>query len=91
MRMLFLQDPDGEHARRVLQRTGGQFPGGHNADAGPGIVNLPPSILNNPNIPPEIISALRAGRLGTTVFVANVSISVFFLQTVVVLCFFFFF
>lgn len=36
-------------------------------------MNLPPSILNNPNIPPEIISNLQAGRLGSTIFVANVS------------------
>ncbi|PIN98039.1 hypothetical protein AB205_0047450, partial [Aquarana catesbeiana] len=70
------RDPDGEHARRVLQRSGGQFPGSHNADVGPAIVNLPPSILNNPNIPPEIITALRAGRLGTTVFVANLDFKV---------------
>ncbi|XP_072258495.1 myelin expression factor 2 [Pyxicephalus adspersus] len=69
-------DPEGEHARRVLQRSGGQFPGNHNTDIGPAIVNLPPSILNNPNIPPEIISALRAGRLGTTVFVANLDFKV---------------
>lgn len=40
---------------------------------GPGMVNIPPSILNNPNIPNEIIHALQAGRLGSTVFVANVS------------------
>ncbi|XP_068131530.1 myelin expression factor 2 [Hyperolius riggenbachi] len=69
-------DPEGEHARRVLQRTGGQFPGGHNPDMGPAILNLPPSIVNNPNIPPEIISALRGGRLGTTVFVANLDFKV---------------
>ncbi|XP_044135568.1 myelin expression factor 2 isoform X1 [Bufo gargarizans] len=69
-------DPDGEHARRVLQRGGGPFPGGHNADMGPGIMNLPPSIVNNPNIPPDLISALRAGRLGTTVFVANLDFKV---------------
>lgn len=69
-------DPDGEHARRVLQRGGGPFPGGHNSDMGPGLMNLPPSIVNNPNIPPEIISALRAGRLGTTVFVANLDFKV---------------
>lgn len=39
----------------------------------PGMINIPPSILNNPNIPNEIIHALQAGRLGSTVFVANVS------------------
>ena len=38
-------------------------------------MNLPPSILNNPNIPPEVISNLQAGRLGSTIFVANVSLS----------------
>ncbi|KAM4747827.1 myelin expression factor 2 isoform 1-T1 [Rhinophrynus dorsalis] len=69
-------DTDGEHARRALQRGGGQFPGGHNADMGPGIMNIPPSIVNNPNIPPDIISALRAGRLGTTIFVANLDFKV---------------
>ncbi|XP_005998358.2 myelin expression factor 2 [Latimeria chalumnae] len=70
------EDPDGEHARRALQRGGGPFPGGHGPDVGPGIMNLPPSILNNPNIPPEIISALQAGRLGTTIFVANLDFKV---------------
>ncbi|XP_073424554.1 myelin expression factor 2 [Dendrobates tinctorius] len=69
-------DPDGENARRVLQRSGGPFPGAHNADMGPGMMNLPPSIVNNPNIPPELISALRAGRLGSTVFVANLDFKV---------------
>ncbi|XP_063305101.1 myelin expression factor 2 [Pelobates fuscus] len=69
-------DADGEHARRALQRGGGPFPSGHNSEMGPGIMNLPPSILNNPNIPPEIITALRAGRLGTTVFVANLDFKV---------------
>lgn len=42
---------------------------------GSGLMNLPPSILNNPNIPPEVISNLQAGRLGSTIFVANVSLS----------------
>lgn len=66
------QDPDGEHARRVLQRGGGGYPGGRGHDSGPGQVNLPPSISNNPNIPPDVIGALQHGRLGSTVFVANV-------------------
>ncbi|XP_006628763.2 myelin expression factor 2 [Lepisosteus oculatus] len=70
------EDPDGEHARRVLQRTGGMFPGGRGSDGGPGIMNLPPSIANNPNIPPEVINALQAGRLGSTVFVANLDFKV---------------
>ncbi|MEE6514084.1 hypothetical protein FKM82_022073 [Ascaphus truei] len=69
-------DADGEHARRALQRGGAPFSGGHNSDMGPGIMNIPPSIMNNPNIPPDIISALRAGRLGTTVFVANLDFKV---------------
>ncbi|KAJ7409474.1 Myelin expression factor 2 [Willisornis vidua] len=70
------EDPEGEHARRALQRAGGQFPGGHGPDAAPGIMNLPPSILNNPNIPPEVISNLQAGRLGSTIFVANLDFKV---------------
>ncbi|XP_041082695.1 myelin expression factor 2-like isoform X2 [Polyodon spathula] len=69
------EDPDGEHARRMLQRTG-MFPGGRGQDGGPGVMNLPPSIANNPNIPPEIISGLQDGRLGTTVFVANLDFKV---------------
>nr|XP_055030123.1 myelin expression factor 2 [Misgurnus anguillicaudatus] len=68
------EDPDGEHARRVLQRAGGKY--GRGPDSVPGGMNVPPSIANNPNIPPEIISALEAGRLGTTVFVANLDFKV---------------
>uniref|UniRef100_A0A671N6J3 RRM domain-containing protein n=1 Tax=Sinocyclocheilus anshuiensis TaxID=1608454 RepID=A0A671N6J3_9TELE len=63
------EDPDGEHARRVLQRSGRMYGAGRGQD-------IPPSIANNPNIPPEIISALQAGRLGTTVFVANLDFKV---------------
>ncbi|KAF4017482.1 hypothetical protein G4228_008676 [Cervus hanglu yarkandensis] len=70
------RDPDGENARRALQRTGGSFPGGHVPDMGSGLMNLPPSILNNPNIPPEVISNLQAGRLGSTIFVANLDFKV---------------
>ncbi|XP_048375638.1 myelin expression factor 2 isoform X3 [Sphaerodactylus townsendi] len=70
------EDPDGEHARRVLQRGSGPFSGGHGPDITPGLMNLPPSILNNPNIPPEIISNLQAGRLGSTIFVANLDFKV---------------
>ncbi|XP_036156476.1 myelin expression factor 2 isoform X1 [Myotis yumanensis] len=70
------EDPDGENARRALQRTGGSFPGGHVPDVGSGLMNLPPSILNNPNIPPEVISNLQAGRLGSTIFVANLDFKV---------------
>uniref|UniRef100_A0A8D2CH73 Myelin expression factor 2 n=1 Tax=Sus scrofa TaxID=9823 RepID=A0A8D2CH73_PIG len=70
------EDPDGENARRALQRTGGSFPGGHVPDMGSGLMNLPPSILNNPNIPPEVITNLQAGRLGSTIFVANLDFKV---------------
>lgn len=70
------EDPDGEHARRALQRAGGMYPGGRGHDGGPGVMNLPPSIANNPNIPPEVINSLQAGRLGTTVFVANLDFKV---------------
>ncbi|XP_015267282.1 PREDICTED: myelin expression factor 2 isoform X4 [Gekko japonicus] len=70
------EDPDGEHARRALQRGSGTFSGGHGPDITPGLMNLPPSILNNPNIPPEIISNLQAGRLGSTIFVANLDFKV---------------
>lgn len=70
--LLLFQDPDGEHARRVLQRMGGGQQGGRGQDMGYGGMNIPPSIANNPNIPPEVIHALQAGRLGNTVFVANV-------------------
>ncbi|KAG8505344.1 Myelin expression factor 2 [Galemys pyrenaicus] len=70
------RDPDGENARRALQRTGGSFPGGHVPDMASGLMNLPPSILNNPNIPPEVISNLQAGRLGSTIFVANLDFKV---------------
>lgn len=68
------QDPDGEHARRAMQKVmaAGAMGIGH-GPGGPGMINIPPSILNNPNIPNEIIHALQAGRLGSTVFVANVS------------------
>lgn len=72
--LVLFQDPDGEHARRALQRIGGGQ-GGRGQDMGPGGMNLPPSIANNPNIPPEVIHGLQAGRLGNTVFVANVRTS----------------
>ncbi|KAM7014828.1 myelin expression factor 2 isoform 2-T2 [Tautogolabrus adspersus] len=70
------EDPDGEHARRVLQRMGGGQQGGRGQDMGPGGMNIPHSITNNPNIPHDIILALQAGRLGNTVFVANLDFKV---------------
>uniref|UniRef100_A0A3B5B4X0 Myelin expression factor 2 n=1 Tax=Stegastes partitus TaxID=144197 RepID=A0A3B5B4X0_9TELE len=75
-RLNIKEDPDGEHARRVLQRIGGGQQGGRGQEMGPGGMNLPPSIANNPNIPPEVIHALQAGRLGNTVFVANLDFKV---------------
>ncbi|NXM81334.1 HNRPM protein, partial [Oenanthe oenanthe] len=71
------EDPDGEHARRAMQKVmaaGGMGIGP--GPGGPGMINIPPSILNNPNIPNEIIHALQAGRLGSTVFVANLDYKV---------------
>ncbi|XP_066840106.1 heterogeneous nuclear ribonucleoprotein M isoform X5 [Anser cygnoides] len=71
------EDPDGEHARRAMQKVmaaGGMGIGP--GPGGPGMLNIPPSILNNPNIPNEIIHALQAGRLGSTVFVANLDYKV---------------
>lgn len=47
---------------------------------GPGpngsMVNIPASLMNNPNIPNEIIHGLQAGRLGNSVFVANLDYKV---------------
>ncbi|NXN84228.1 HNRPM protein, partial [Bombycilla garrulus] len=71
------EDPDGEHARRAMQKVmaaGGMGIGP--GPGGPGMINIPPSIMNNPNIPNEIIHALQAGRLGSTVFVANLDYKV---------------
>lgn len=54
----------------------GSMGGGMGMGPGPGsspMVNIPPSLLNNPNIPNEIIHGLQAGKIGSTVFVANVS------------------
>lgn len=70
------EDPDGEHARRVLQRMAGGQQGGRGQDMGYGEMSVPPSIANNPNLPPEVIHALQAGRLGNTVFVANLDFKV---------------
>lgn len=74
-----LQDPDGVIAQREAHRSqggGGGPPGGMGMGHGPGappMVNIPPSLLDNPNIPNEIIHGLQAGKIGSTVFVANVS------------------
>uniref|UniRef100_A0A3P9AIH5 RRM domain-containing protein n=1 Tax=Esox lucius TaxID=8010 RepID=A0A3P9AIH5_ESOLU len=42
----------------------------------PPMVNIPPSLMNNPNIPNEIIHGLQAGKIGSTVFVANLDYKV---------------
>nr|XP_034972775.1 heterogeneous nuclear ribonucleoprotein M isoform X1 [Zootoca vivipara] len=73
------EDPDGEHVRRAVQKAMAATGGGMGigpGPGGPGMINIPPSILNNPNIPNEIIHALQAGRLGSTVFVANLDYKV---------------
>ncbi|XP_049910625.1 heterogeneous nuclear ribonucleoprotein M [Epinephelus moara] len=85
------EDPDGVIAQREMNKgQGGGPPGGHggmggmdrmNMDRmGPGptgpMVNIPPSLMNNPNIPNEIIHGLQAGRIGSTVFVANLDYKV---------------
>lgn len=78
--------------REINKGQGGGPPGGHggmggmdrmNMDRmGPGpngpMVNIPPSLMNNPNIPNEIIHGLQAGRIGSTVFVANVRLPITF-------------
>ncbi|XP_040846328.1 heterogeneous nuclear ribonucleoprotein M isoform X2 [Ochotona curzoniae] len=70
------EDPDGEHARRAMQKVMATTGGMGMGPGGPGVIPIPPSILNNPNIPNEIIHALQAGRLGSTVFVANLDYKV---------------
>lgn len=72
------EDPDGENARRFLQRAGGGMPfsGGSLPDMGPHMMNLPPALANHPKIAPDIISALQSGRLGSSVFVANLDFKV---------------
>uniref|UniRef100_A0A671P741 RRM domain-containing protein n=1 Tax=Sinocyclocheilus anshuiensis TaxID=1608454 RepID=A0A671P741_9TELE len=61
------EDPDGVIAQRM-----GMGPG----PGGPSMVNIPPSLMNNPNIPNEIIHGLQAGKIGSTIFVANLDYKV---------------
>ncbi|XP_061635535.1 heterogeneous nuclear ribonucleoprotein M [Phyllopteryx taeniolatus] len=79
------EDPDGVIAQREINKgQGGGGPHGGmggmdrmNMDRmGPGPINIPPSLMNNPNIPMEIIHGLQAGRIGNTVFVANLDYKV---------------
>ncbi|XP_016394273.1 heterogeneous nuclear ribonucleoprotein M-like isoform X4 [Sinocyclocheilus rhinocerous] len=58
---------------------GGGMGGGMGMGPGPGgpsMVNIPPSLMNNPNIPNEIIHGLQAGKIGSTIFVANLDYKV---------------
>ncbi|KTF92271.1 hypothetical protein cypCar_00021386 [Cyprinus carpio] len=60
---------------------GGAMAGGMGMGMGPGpggpsMVNIPPSLMNNPNIPNEIIHGLQAGKIGSTIFVANLDYKV---------------
>uniref|UniRef100_A0A671P4G0 RRM domain-containing protein n=1 Tax=Sinocyclocheilus anshuiensis TaxID=1608454 RepID=A0A671P4G0_9TELE len=65
------EDPDGVIAQRMGGGMGmGPGPGG------PSMVNIPPSLMNNPNIPNEIIHGLQAGKIGSTIFVANLDYKV---------------
>ncbi|CAL8308453.1 unnamed protein product [Lota lota] len=64
------EDPDGVIAQREAHKAQGGGPGG------PPAVNIPPSLMNNPNIPNEIIHGLQAGKIGSTVFVANLDYKV---------------
>ncbi|TNM88013.1 hypothetical protein fugu_006234 [Takifugu bimaculatus] len=82
------EDPDGVIAQREINKSQGVGPqGGHGGMGGMGMdrmgpgpsgsmVNIPPSLLNNPNIPTEVIHGLQAGRIGNTVFVANLDYKV---------------
>uniref|UniRef100_A0A3Q2Z7C4 Heterogeneous nuclear ribonucleoprotein M n=1 Tax=Hippocampus comes TaxID=109280 RepID=A0A3Q2Z7C4_HIPCM len=83
------EDPDGMIAQREISKAqGGGGPHGGmggmdrmNMDRmGPGpngpMINVPPSLMNNPSIPMEIIHGLQAGRIGNTVFVANLDYKV---------------
>ncbi|KAM9384743.1 heterogeneous nuclear ribonucleoprotein M isoform 2-T2 [Pholidichthys leucotaenia] len=80
------EDPDGVIAQREFTKSQGG--GGHVGmggmsgmdHMGPGpngpMVSIPPSLMNNPNIPNEIIQGLQAGRIGCGIFVANLDYKV---------------
>nr|XP_061791095.1 heterogeneous nuclear ribonucleoprotein M-like [Nerophis lumbriciformis] len=83
------EDPDGVLAQWKMskgQGSGGPHGGMGGMDRmnmdrmGPGpngpMINIPPSLMNNANIPMEIIHGLQAGRIGNTVFVANLDYKV---------------
>uniref|UniRef100_A0A8C2LNI1 RRM domain-containing protein n=1 Tax=Cricetulus griseus TaxID=10029 RepID=A0A8C2LNI1_CRIGR len=52
-------DPDGEHARTARQKVMAAIGGMGMGPGGPGMINIPPSILNNPNLPNEIFHKLK--------------------------------
>ncbi|XP_061883767.1 heterogeneous nuclear ribonucleoprotein M-like isoform X1 [Entelurus aequoreus] len=75
------EDPDGVIALRETSKSGGPQGGMGGMDRmGPApngpMVNIPPSLMNNPSIPMEVIHGLQAGRIGNTVFVANLDYKV---------------
>ncbi|XP_061739078.1 heterogeneous nuclear ribonucleoprotein M isoform X1 [Nerophis ophidion] len=78
------EDPDGMIAQRETNKSGGPQGGmgamGGMDRMGPApngpMVNIPPSLMNNPSIPMEVIHGLQAGRIGNTVFVANLDYKV---------------
>ncbi|XP_061152929.1 heterogeneous nuclear ribonucleoprotein M isoform X2 [Syngnathus typhle] len=82
-------DPDGMIAQREINKAqgiGGPHGGMGGMDRmnmermGPGpngpMINIPPSLMNNPTIPIEVIHGLQSGRIGNTVFVANLDYKV---------------
>ncbi|XP_069784115.1 myelin expression factor 2-like isoform X2 [Narcine bancroftii] len=73
------EDLDGEHARRMMQKFGGfdrmGMVGGGGIGGGPGM-NIPPALMNNLNVPRDVLSALQAGRLGSTIFIVNLDFKV---------------
>eukprot|EP00061_Rhincodon_typus_P014037 g40814.t1 len=67
------EDLDGEHARRMMQKFGGfdrMGMGGGGGVGGPGM-NIPPALLHNSHVPRDVLNALQAGRLGSTIFIVN--------------------
>ncbi|XP_041060054.1 heterogeneous nuclear ribonucleoprotein M-like isoform X1 [Carcharodon carcharias] len=72
------EDLDGEHARRMMQKFGGfdrMGMGGGGGGGGPGM-NIPPALLHNSQVPRDVLNALQAGRLGSTIFIVNLDFKV---------------
>ncbi|KAI4793526.1 hypothetical protein KUCAC02_032660 [Chaenocephalus aceratus] len=70
------EDPDGVIAQREINKTqGGGHPGGHGGMGGMGNMGgMGPD--EQPQHPNEVIHGLQAGRIGSTVFVANLDYKV---------------